>query len=123
MAVEMEQTITVQFLADNDAPEVPDTPCSLPLNLGKRELTEIVNHLLGKTEPSDNLKFDFLINGDLLRSSLENFIKKRGISQETVLVIHYFEPSPPPEENLVLEHEDWVTNKNNNPFFTSFNLA
>ena len=107
MEVELNESLSVQFIADDGAPEISKSPFSLPSKLGRKELNEVLNHLLQKT---DALTFDFQIAGDLLRSSLAKFLERRGISSENVLVVHYFISNPTPEDDLILEHPDWVIN-------------
>jgi ribosome biogenesis protein YTM1 len=106
MEVELNESLSVQFIADDGAPEISKSPFSLPSKLGRKELNEVLNHLLQKT---DALTFDFQIAGDLLRSSLAKFLERRGISSENVLVVHYFISNPTPEDDLILEHPDWVS--------------
>lgn len=99
----------MQFVADEGAPEISKTPFSLPAKLGRKELNEVLNHLLQRAPGAEPLSFDFQVAGDLLRSSLAKFLERRGISSENVLVVHYFEPNPTPEDDLILEHPDWVS--------------
>merc|ERR1740123_583145 len=99
-------TISVQFQADEGVPAVPNSPFSLPSKLRRKELNEIINHLLNNENPE---KFEFIIAGDLLRGSLQRFLEKRGMSTETVCVVRYFLANPMPEENLELSHPDWIS--------------
>ena len=44
------------------------------------------------------MPFDFLIDGELLRSSLEDYLTKRGLSSETLLDVEYFFKQKPAYE-------------------------
>eukprot|EP00298_Acanthocystis_sp_HF-20_P002388 c12806_g1_i1.p1 GENE.c12806_g1_i1~~c12806_g1_i1.p1 ORF type:complete len:474 (-),score=180.85 c12806_g1_i1:22-1443(-) len=84
---------------------VPDTPFSVPSSLTRYGLSEIVNHLLGRKPPTP---FDFMVGKYLIRSSLETFMKKHEISEETVVEIEYFESVPAPFPSTTLPHDDWI---------------
>ena len=67
----------------NSCDPVPETQFSVPGNLSRFGLSEIVNHLLNAEKADDakkHIPFDFLINGEFLRTSLYKFLKRRSIS-------------------------------------------
>nr|5DTC_A Chain A, Ribosome biogenesis protein YTM1 [Saccharomyces cerevisiae YJM1133]5DTC_B Chain B, Ribosome biogenesis protein YTM1 [Saccharomyces cerevisiae YJM1133] len=65
---------------------VQDTPMYAPISLKRYGLSEIVNHLLGSEKP---VPFDFLIEGELLRTSLHDYLTKKGLSSEASLNVEY----------------------------------
>ncbi|KAF5957559.1 hypothetical protein HYC85_004784 [Camellia sinensis] len=73
-------------------------------------LSAILNNLLQagnadwKTEP-----FDFVINGELVRMSLEEFLLAKGISAEKILEIEYIKAVAPRKEEEPSLHDDWVS--------------
>jgi len=55
------------------------------------------------------IEFDFLVNGELLRSPLDIHLSQKDVSSETVVVIEYMEAFPSPEPADCLLHDDWVS--------------
>ncbi|KAF2710283.1 WD40 repeat-like protein [Pleomassaria siparia CBS 279.74] len=67
----------------------------------------LVNNLL-HTESSP-IPFEFLVNGQFLRSSIDDFLTKYGISAETTLNVEYTRALIPPLHVSSFEHDDWVS--------------
>jgi ribosome biogenesis protein YTM1 len=51
-------------------------PILLPVNLKRRGLSQVINHLLNTQTP-----YDFLINNEYLTGSIQTWIEERGISR------------------------------------------
>lgn len=85
---------------------VQDTPVYAPVALKRFGLSEIVNHLLQSEKP---VPFDFLIDGELLRSSLEEYLTKKGLSSETLLNVEYARAVLPPSYLASFNNEDWIS--------------
>lgn len=85
---------------------VQDSPLYVPASLKRYGLSEIVNHLLELEKP---VPFDFLIDGELLRTSLEDYLVKKGLSSETFLNIEYTRAVLPPSYLSSFNNEDWVS--------------
>lgn len=64
----------------------------------------ILDNLLEKQRP-----FDFLIDGEFLRSSLAEYLEEKNMSTENVLTIEYVESMLPPTPLSSYEHDDWVS--------------
>ncbi|KAI9608566.1 hypothetical protein H4Q26_004749 [Puccinia striiformis f. sp. tritici PST-130] len=63
--------------------------------IGKRfQLSQLINKVLQLTQP---VPFDFVVNDQLLRTSVKNFIDSHGLSTESVLEIEYLESVLPPK--------------------------
>ena len=84
-----------------------DTPGAIvvPQRLGRYGLSELVNHMLERDEP---MPFDFLINGEFLRSTLAQYMKFNNVTAETVLDVEYCLAMPSPETDEVDTNEDWL---------------
>lgn len=65
-----------------------------------------MNRLL---ETSTPIPFEFLINGQFLRTSLDDFLTANGISAETTLNVEYVRALIPPSHVASFEHDDWVS--------------
>jgi ribosome biogenesis protein YTM1 len=86
---------------------VPSMPIAIPARLSRLGLSEVINTLLeGLGAP---VPFDFLIAGDLLRSSVADHIAARDISSEDVVVVDYIFLPSKPEEDETIPHEDWIS--------------
>ncbi|KAL8470980.1 hypothetical protein ACS0TY_033525 [Phlomoides rotata] len=103
--------VQVRFVTNLKPPyKVPQASISIPANLTRFGLSALVNNLLQaanvewKSEP-----FDFLIDGELVRMSLEEFLLAKGIFAEKVLEIEYIKAIVPRKEEDPSLHDDWVS--------------
>lgn len=89
---------------------VPDTLFALSSNTVPNQLNAILNELLQEAQISchKHVEFDFLINGELLRTNLHEYLVSKELSPEEVIEIEYFEKHPAPEPQDCLLHDDWV---------------
>ena len=93
-----------------DELRVPRAPLAVPARLARYGLSEVVNSLLaaagkggGRTRP-----FDFLIEGELLRTTLEGALLAKGLSAERVVELEYVPAAAPPEQQSRRKQSDWV---------------
>ncbi|MCO5547838.1 hypothetical protein L7F22_001290 [Adiantum nelumboides] len=102
-----ERQIQVRF-ATKLPPElrVASTPFSLPAHLTRYGLSEVINALLGSEKPQP---FDFLVDGELLRTSLEQLLLTNKLSAESILNVEYAYAVGPPKREKSSEHKDWVS--------------
>lgn len=85
---------------------VPNAPLFVPVSLKRYGLSEVVNQLL---ELEKSIPFDFLIDGQLLRSSLDSYLTVHGLSSETTLTLEYARSILPPSFLSSFAHQDWVS--------------
>ncbi|KAK9494883.1 WD40-repeat-containing domain protein [Lipomyces doorenjongii] len=85
---------------------VPEVPLYVPLSLKRYGLSEVVNHLLATERP---IPFDFLINSEILRTSLQEYIIQKGLSSEQTLALEYTRSILPPTFLASYSHPDWVS--------------
>ncbi|KJE96988.1 WD repeat domain-containing protein [Capsaspora owczarzaki ATCC 30864] len=98
--------VQARFVTSDKRYTVTDKPFAVPTRLKRYGLSEVINHLLGLASPRP---FDFLIDGQFLRTSLDKYIAEHALSRETILEIEYCEAVPPPAPLHSYEHEDWVS--------------
>lgn len=55
------------------------------------------------------IEFEFLINDEFLRVSLQEHLESREIATESVVEIEYVKRLPAPEPQDCLLHDDWVS--------------
>lgn len=56
-----------------------------------------------------DIDFDFLVSGEVLRVPLSDHLQERSISSEVTVDVEYFERIPAPEPHDCLLHDDWVS--------------
>jgi ribosome biogenesis protein len=118
--------------------EVPTEPIAVPAEIGRKGLSAVINHLLGRTAARDNensdsdddensgdedkdkkglhqqpLNFEFILSGannNLLRKGIEKEARQHGLSLEQAVAITYFPASNAPELSDDQEElPDWIS--------------
>jgi ribosome biogenesis protein YTM1 len=84
---------------------------SIPSSWKRFQLSQLINKVLALPSP---VPFDFVVDGEILRSSLAEWVKERegkGESRgtEETLEIEYIESVLPPQHVSSFEHDDWVS--------------
>jgi ribosome biogenesis protein len=90
---------------------VPTAAIAVPADVGKKGLSAIVNHLLGKHQSTQAIPFDFIVanTGRLLRTGIEREARRSGLSLEEAVPMTYFPAVPTPEESPDQEPlPDWI---------------
>jgi len=89
----------------------PETPFSVPAESACTELDNLVKSLLKSEENEDleNFQFDFLIEGEYLRTSIKEYTASKNLSAESVVKIEYTLRQDSPELSQSLLHNDWVS--------------
>eukprot|EP00899_Mesostigma_viride_P000734 jgi/Mesvir1/10661/Mv13750-RA.2 len=80
-------------------------PFAVPARLTRYGLSEVVNTLLN-SDPHQ--PFDFLVEGELLQTSLEKHLLAKNISAETIVSLEYRLAVRQPEPKASTSHDDWV---------------
>ncbi|KAI7893549.1 WD40-repeat-containing domain protein [Mucor mucedo] len=116
MSSEQEQ-VQVRFTTQQTEYAVSDAAILLPSNIKKDGLSEIVNSLLDNDKP---IPFDFLIDGQLLRSSIVEYLNANRLSTENLVTIEYVESMLPPTPLTAYQHDDWISSvKGHNGLFAT----
>ncbi|OQS03225.1 hypothetical protein THRCLA_04480 [Thraustotheca clavata] len=98
--------IRVKFTTKNPEIRVTETPFAVPIRLARAGLSQVVNHLLNTSEPKP---FDFLIDGNFLRTTLEKYVLQHNLNEEAVLELEYLEAQLEPEAKSSQNHPDWIS--------------
>ncbi|KAK4794832.1 hypothetical protein SAY86_012826 [Trapa natans] len=108
---ELSRRVQVRFITKLEAPlKVPSASIAVPADLTRLGLSTIINSLLkSKNSDWEAEPFDFLIDGELVRMSLEQFLLAKGISVEKILEIEYIKAVVPRKEEEPSPHDDWVS--------------
>jgi ribosome biogenesis protein len=72
------EEIRVQFVTAFSKFRVTDAPFAVPSKLTEKGLSDVISHLLELSTP---MPFLFLIDGQLLRTSLKKHLATAGISE------------------------------------------
>ncbi|XP_052792623.1 ribosome biogenesis protein WDR12 homolog [Mya arenaria] len=100
----------VKFFTKQSKYSVPDTPFSVPVTVNTGDLSSLINGLIKENVDKDvDIDFDFLIDGEFLRVSLEKHLEQKEVSTETVAELEYVERHPAPRPEDSLDHDDWVS--------------
>ncbi|KAL1424656.1 hypothetical protein MTO96_019948 [Rhipicephalus appendiculatus] len=92
--------IQAKFFTKDERYSVPDTPFSISGSTTSEQLSSLINTLLresssGDAENDGEPTFDFLIDGELLRETLQEHLEAHKIQQENVVLVEYVEKCPP----------------------------
>ncbi|KAL1638545.1 ribosome biogenesis protein ytm1 [Diplodia intermedia] len=100
--------VRIQLTTRHPDIAIPQNPGELLVSTSLRRyaLSTLVNDLLETPRP---IPFEFLINGQFLRTSIDEFLTANGISAETTLTIEYVRALVPPVHVASFEHDDWVS--------------
>ncbi|KAF9075475.1 WD40-repeat-containing domain protein [Rhodocollybia butyracea] len=85
---------------------LPSQKFMIPTSWKRFHLSQLINKALSLTKP---IPFDFLVKGDLLRTSLGDWCAENDFSEEETLEIEYIESIMPPQKMSDIPHEDWVS--------------
>ncbi|UZJ54750.1 hypothetical protein CBS101457_004070 [Exobasidium rhododendri] len=93
---------------------IPSIPYLVPTTWRRSQLSTLVNRLLqqdaaAETSTSKSIPFDFIINGELLRTSLSHYLASKGLTEESTVEIEYVRSTLPPTFTAAFEHDDWVS--------------
>lgn len=108
---ESSRQVRVRFVTKLQPPfKVSKGSITVPANLGRMGLSEIVNLLIKNNNTEfQHTPFDFLIDGELIRLPLEQFLLAKGISAEKILEIEYIKAVVPQKQGDPSLHDDWVS--------------
>ncbi|TGJ78123.1 hypothetical protein E0Z10_g10643 [Xylaria hypoxylon] len=83
-------------------------PANDNIDLKRYGLSRIINSSSMLDTPSP-IPFDFLINGEYLRSSLQEYLQTNGLNAEEMLNVQYVRSLIPPVHQASFEHNDWIS--------------
>jgi ribosome biogenesis protein len=78
-------------------------PVRVPLTFDRKALMEMVNQLLQSSQ-----NFDFLVNGEYLRTSLDEYLQKHNTSSEQLLQVEYILSATKPSLIKQYPTDEWI---------------
>ena len=116
--------VRLRFFTRDPTIRVNEAPLAVPVALNRRGLSEVINHLRGpgsgskgaaaEEEGEEGNKtnaggYDFVIENQLLRCSLDKFLRATGLSTEVTVNVEYYRTLQAPVEGPRSKPEDaWV---------------
>jgi ribosome biogenesis protein YTM1 len=97
--------VQVRFSTKTDL-VVSENVVKLPTDLAPNDLSNVINHMLTLDSA---VQFEFLIDGQFLKTSLQKYLDSHNLSTENILEIEYIKATPPPSLEAQLDVEDWIT--------------
>ncbi|KAJ3784550.1 WD40-repeat-containing domain protein [Lentinula aff. detonsa] len=85
---------------------LPSQKYMIPSSWKRFHLSQLINKTLALAKP---IPFDFLVKGELLRTSLGDWCTENGVGEEETLELEYIESIMPPQKISDIPHEDWVS--------------
>ncbi|KAL1413670.1 ribosome biogenesis protein ytm1 [Vanrija albida] len=104
--------IPVNLFTRSAAYAIPQSTYFIPADWRRFQLSELINKVLGHGAESGlaPVPFDFVVDGEVLRGSLDAWVKKhRGDDEETAINVEYLQSVLPPSEVGRWEQDDWVS--------------
>lgn len=100
--------IKVRFFTrdEDESLHCSPNPIYIPVTLKRFGLSEIVNHLLKTETPAP---FEFLIDGTILKTDIQDYLVKNGLSTEAFLTLEYTRAVLPPKFLSSFNNEDWIS--------------
>ncbi|KAF5373483.1 hypothetical protein D9615_009423 [Tricholomella constricta] len=98
-------SLPVVFTTQTSYP-LPSQKFMIPATWKRYQLSQLVNKALALPKP---VPFDFLVKGEILRTTLAEWAAENGVGEEETLEIEYIESVMPPEKVSDFPHEDWVS--------------
>ncbi|KAJ3516179.1 hypothetical protein NLJ89_g1287 [Agrocybe chaxingu] len=85
---------------------LPTQKFMIPTIWKRYQLSQLVNKALSLETP---VPFDFLVRGEVLRGTLNEWCAEHGVGEEETLEVEYIESVMPPQKMSDFPHEDWVS--------------
>lgn len=99
--------VQAKFFTAQTEYAVPTASMRIPVDLQRQSLSELINHLLSRNL-EEKLNFDFLVDGVLLRTTIDKYLNERCLSTENILNIEYLVSFPDPKPALSYNADDWI---------------
>lgn len=92
--------------------QIPVQPYLVPVSWRRTHLSTLVNRLLSDgdgTASATTIPFDFIVEGQLLRTSLQQWLEANGKTEEETIEIEYVRSTLPPRYTAAYEQDDWIS--------------
>ncbi|PWN31206.1 WD40 repeat-like protein [Meira miltonrushii] len=107
--------VPIKLRTSQSTLSIPDVPYLVPTTWRRTQLSTLVNRLLQQgvndedtAAATKSIPFDFIIDGQLLRVSLDQYLQSKELTEESTLEIEYVRSTLPPTFTAAFEHDDWI---------------
>lgn len=109
--------VPIKLRTSQNTLSIPDVPYLVPTTWKRTQLSTLVNRLIQQQGNHDeqfaptttkSIPFDFIIDGQLLRTSLTQYLQSKELTEESTLEIEYVQSTLPPTFTASFEHDDWI---------------
>jgi len=109
--------IQISLFTKQERYRCSDAPLSVLGSVTEQQLNELLKKLLVDDDAEDadvegslqNINFDFLLEGQILRTPLIQLIREKQISLESVVSLEYIPQQAAPVAGKSFNHDDWVS--------------
>ena len=104
--------VSINLYTRNPAHAIPQSTYLIPADWRRFQLSELINKVINTTsgESATPTPFDFIIEGELLRTTLDNWVKNRRNGDfESVINVEYIQSLLPPKQLESFPQDDWVS--------------
>lgn len=103
-------TLPVRLTTRSPKYIIPSDAFILPSQWRRFQLSALVNKILDPQGAASPIPFDFVVDGELLQGSLQQWVdERRGGKTEEVLELEFIESVLPPQHLSSYEHDDWIS--------------
>ena len=118
-ADEQQRQVPITLRTSQATLSIPSIPYLVPTTWRRTQLSTLVNRLLQQDSSAageasgatgaKSIPFDFIIDGELLRTSIDQYLASKGLTEESTIEIEYIRSTLPPTYTAAFEHDDWVS--------------
>lgn len=105
--------VSINLYTRNPAHAIPQSTYLIPADWRRFQLSELINKVINTAageSAGTPTPFDFIIEGELLRTTLNDWVKNRlGGSTESVINVEYIQSLLPPKQLESFPQDDWVS--------------
>ncbi|WFD01763.1 ribosome biogenesis protein ytm1 [Malassezia obtusa] len=103
-------TVPIRLRTSLPGCSIPYVPYMVPVNWRRSQLSTLVNKVLQTADPQrETVPFDFIVDGELLRTSLDEYLAQHARSTEEGLELEYIRSTLPPSFRDSAKQDDWVS--------------
>ncbi|GHJ87698.1 hypothetical protein NliqN6_4100 [Naganishia liquefaciens] len=104
--------VSINLYTRNPAHAIPQSTYLIPADWRRFQLSELINKVINTAsgESFTPTPFDFIIEGELLRTTLDNWVQNRRNGDfESVINVEYIQSLLPPKQLESFPQDDWVS--------------
>ena len=102
-------TVPIRLRTSIPGCSIPYVPYMVPVNWRRSQLSTLVNKVLQTADQQrETVPFDFIVDGELLRTSLDEYLAQHARSTEEGIELEYIRTTLPPSFRDAAKQDDWI---------------